>query len=122
MLLPSPMQKANHLGRLAFIEVAAHGLPRAFMKLGQAVGLGEDGLADGTSNEAALGRFFDDENDLVHTPHDIRALQEPHLRRRAHRLSHRGRHARAMIPVDLLIAVAPAALWLALSLLDKDAG
>jgi len=27
-----------------------------------------------------------------------------------------------MIPIDLLIAVAPAALWLALSLLDKDAG
>jgi hypothetical protein len=39
---------------------------------------------------------------------------------RAHRLSHRGRHLGGMIPLDLLVALAPFLLWLALHVLDDE--
>jgi hypothetical protein len=42
-------------------------------------------------------------------------------RGQAHALSHRRRHAAGMIPLDLLVALAPLLLWLVLQVLDDEA-
>lgn len=58
--------EADHLGRLPLVEVAMHGVSDLRMQIGDVVGLREDGSAEGPRGEAALGRFFDEENELAH--------------------------------------------------------
>jgi hypothetical protein len=43
-------------------------------------------------------------------------------RGQAHVLSHRRRHAAAMLPLDLIVALAPLLLWLALRVVLDDEG
>jgi len=48
------------------IEVAADGVANALAKRRLVVRLSDDRFANGPSNEFAVGRFIDDEDDLIH--------------------------------------------------------
>ena len=58
--------QADHLGRLAVLEVAANGISNLRMDRVDRVGLDEDREAERASDVAALGRFLDQEDHFVH--------------------------------------------------------
>ena len=62
--------QANQLRRLAPVEMAAHGLARALVKLCQIVCFGKNGFPHRAGGEAAFGSFLDHENDLAHVRDD----------------------------------------------------
>jgi len=58
--------QADHLGRLACLEVAAHGVSDLFVEGVDRVGLGEDRKTEGSSDVPALGCLLDQEDHFTH--------------------------------------------------------
>ncbi len=58
--------KADDPGAAGFVEMAADGIADALFEFWEGFGLGEDGLAEGTSLVAPFGRLFNNKDDFIH--------------------------------------------------------
>jgi hypothetical protein len=67
--------KPDHLGLLAFFEVAVNGVAHLLVKAGKIIRFSEDGLPQSSRRVSALWRFFHQEDQFTHTVPQLSSIQ-----------------------------------------------